>query len=128
MIKLFYSIFVTCFSYLSFGQNGKDLLGTWKFQYSLQPKNKPCNLKELPSRITFKADSSYTWQEGNTSVKGKWMLENGKLFMFNNKAIGFNGTIANSNYPIELNNGILIIHKPEGGDISCPHLHFKKQK
>lgn len=78
--------------------------------------------------LTFKADSTYYWKEGNSAIKGKWKIKNKKIIMFNNIAIGFSATVTDFNYPFEVNNEYLVIHQPEGCDISCPNLYFKKQK
>jgi len=128
MLKILLLVFLTSISKVSLGQHSTRLVGTWKLQYSLQPNKDTCNLPKVKDILILSSNNTYSWQTGRDIIKGKWKINNGTLQLFNNKAINFSGTVADLSYPMELKNEILNIHEPEGGDISCPNLFYKKVK
>lgn len=113
---------------LLYGQNNQRLPGTWKLQYSLQPNHDLCNLPKEISTLIFLKNGIFYWITNGDTIKGKWKTITNKIKLYNNRAVNFEGTVADLVYPIEFKKDFLIIHEPKGGDISCPHLYLKKQK
>lgn len=110
------------------GQVYDKLVGTWIFQYSLQTNGDSCNLPHETDTLTFSTIGTYSWHTNGALIKGEWEIAGNKIKLYNNKAINFEGTVANISYPIESEKDVFIMYEPEGGDISCPIRYYKRKK
>lgn len=128
-MKQFILIIVILFTlHLLHGQTHYQLVGTWNLQYSLQPNKDSCNLPKEIGTLVFSANGMYSWITNGDTIEGKWKVMTNKIKLYNNRAVNFEGTVADLLYPIDFKKEFLIVHQPEGGDISCPHLYFKRKK
>jgi hypothetical protein len=127
MKRLIVIIVISFLSKVFIGQTTDQLIGRWTLQYSLQSNQDSCNLPKERGILDFSSSGTYSWDVNGGIIKGKWKIIANKIRLYNNRAINFEATVADLLYPIELTKGFLVIHQPEGGDISCPHLYYKKK-
>lgn len=113
---------------VSKGQTTNQLVGTWTLQYSLKSNYDSCNLPRETATLIFSSNGTYSWNINGDIIKGKWKTLANQVRLYRNRAINFEGTVANTLYPINLKKDTLIIHQRDGGDISCPILYYKKKK
>lgn len=110
------------------GQTTSQLVGTWTLLYSLQPNHDSCNLPKEKATLILYSNGTYSWEINGGMVKGKWKTVANKISLYNNKTVNFEGNVADLLYPIDFKKETLIIREPEGGDIACPILYYKKKK